>query len=62
MKPEKAMNLLLLIGCAYEVVALVTPLPTITAIIKRIGSLKLGKMLVWTWCGYVAWHFLEPDS
>lgn len=49
-------------GCAYEIVALLTgKIPTITAIVKRLGRAKLGRLVVWGWCGFVAWHFLEPE-
>lgn len=49
-------------GCLYEVAALVpgSPLPTITEMIKAVGRHPVARVLVWTWCGYVAWHFLEP--
>lgn len=51
------------VGCAYEIVALAAgdKLPTITQIVKRVGRMPAGRALVWMWCGYVAWHFLEPD-
>lgn len=49
------------VGCAYEIVALSVPgVPTITGMIKVIGRHPLGRVAVWAWCGYVAWHFLEP--
>jgi hypothetical protein len=55
---------LLVSGCLYEIVALTTRrVPTITAAIKTIGrSHPVGRLVVWGWCGYVAWHFLEPES
>ena len=54
----------LVAGCLYEVAALVTGrVPTITAIIKSVGrGHPVGRLLVWSWCGYIAWHFLEPDG
>jgi hypothetical protein len=60
---DDALNAALLVGCAYEIVALVSPLPTITHILKRLGRRHpLGKATLWLWCGFVAWHFLEPDE
>lgn len=52
----------LIAGCLYEVAALTTSrVPTITASIKYVGrSHPAGRLVVWAWCGYVAWHFLEP--
>lgn len=50
------------LGCAYEIVALADDrVPTITAIVKRTGRNPIGRFLVWGWCGFVAWHFLEPE-
>jgi threonine dehydrogenase-like Zn-dependent dehydrogenase len=46
-------------GCAYEIVALATPLPTITAMIQRAGRHRVGRVAVWLWVGYVSEHFLE---
>lgn len=58
---QKAMNVALLIGCAYEIVALLTKnVPTITRMLRVIGSKPFGKALLWMWCGYISWHFLEP--
>jgi hypothetical protein len=55
------MNLALLVGCAYEIVALVTKsVPTITRLLKILGKQPIGKALLWMWCGYISWHFLEP--
>lgn len=48
-------------GCVYELIALNTPLPTITTIIKQIGKHPLGRIAVWGWCGFISWHFLEPS-
>jgi len=49
-------------GCLYEVAALTTGrVPTITAAVKYAGAAHpLGRLAVWAWCGYIAWHFLEP--
>jgi len=50
-------------GCAYEIVALSpAPVPTITDMIKRVGKHPVGRLAVWAWCGYIAWHFLEPSQ
>lgn len=57
------LNGALLVGCVYEVVALLTPLPTITKLLKTWGHQHpLGKATLWLWCGFVAWHFMEPDE
>ena len=51
----------LLVGCAYEIVALTTrKVPTVTRILKTIGSRPYGKAALWLWTGYVSAHFLEP--
>ena len=51
------------VGCAYEIVALTSaPVPTITELIKHLGAHPLGRVAVWAWCGYTAWHFLEPSQ
>lgn len=63
MNAQKAMNGALLVGCIYEVIALVSTAPTITTMMKRLGRKHpLGKATLWLWCGFVAWHFLEPDE
>ena len=51
-------------GCTYEIWSILSGRgPTITRAIKMVGAAHpAGKLLVWTWAGYVAWHFLEPDS
>lgn len=60
---ERLLNGALFIGCVYEIIALVSPLPTITRILKTLGKKHpLGKATLWLWCGFVAWHFLEPDD
>lgn len=52
---------ILLVGCIYEVVALTTrKVPTVTRILKTIGSRPYGKAALWLWTGYVSAHFLEP--
>jgi len=51
----------LLVGCAYEIVALTTrKVPTVTRILKTIGSKPYGKAALWLWTGYVSAHFLAP--
>lgn len=58
---QKALNAVLLVGCAYEIVALTTgKVPTITKILKTVGSKPAGKSLLWLWTGYISAHFLEP--
>lgn len=52
---------ILLVGCVYEVVALTTrKVPTVTRILRTIGSRPYGKAALWLWTGYVSAHFLEP--
>lgn len=62
MTRENLGRAVLVAGCLYEVVAITTNrVPTITAVIKSIGrGHPLGRAVVWAWCGYIAWHFLEP--
>lgn len=58
---QKLLNTALLLGCAYEIVALLwKKVPTITKMLKLMGSKPFGKALLWMWCGYISWHFLEP--
>lgn len=60
-KEHKVVHTILLAGCAYEIVALTTnKVPTITRILRTVGSKRFGKAALWLWVGYVAWHFLEP--
>ena len=59
----RAENIALAIGCVYEVVALSTRAPTITHIIKTVGHRHpAGRLVLWAWCGFIAWHFLEPPD
>lgn len=52
---------MLLVGCVYEIVALTTrKVPTVTRILKTVGSRPYGKAALWLWIGYVSSHFLEP--
>ena len=56
-------RLAVIVGCAYELVALTTGrLPTITKLVKTLGHHPVGRVLVWAWCGFIAWHFLSPDK
>jgi len=51
------------IGCAYEILALATGwVPTITQIVKYANRRQATRVLVWVWCGFVAWHFMEPED
>lgn len=60
-RTQKALNAVLLVGCAYEIVALTTRrVPTITRILRTVGSKPQGKALVYLWIGYISAHFLEP--
>ena len=55
------LNIVLLIGCTYEIIALTTrKVPTITRILRTVGATPAGRVPLWLWTGYVAWHFLEP--
>ena len=62
MSSQKAFNSALLMGCVYEVVSLSTRrVPTITHLLRSAGKRHmLGRMLLWLWCGFISWHFLEP--
>jgi hypothetical protein len=52
---------ILVVGCVYEVVAVTTrKVPTITRILKTLGSKPYGKAALWLWTGYISAHFLEP--
>ena len=60
-KTQDVLRAVLLVGCAYEIVALTTrKVPTVTRILKTIGSRPYGKAALWLWTGYVSAHFLEP--
>lgn len=60
-KTQDVLRAMLLVGCAYEIVALTTrKVPTVTRILKTIGSRPYGKAALWLWTGYVSAHFLEP--
>lgn len=58
---QEILRAILLVGCAYEIVALTTrKVPTVTRILKTVGSKPYGKAALWLWTGYVSAHFLEP--
>jgi hypothetical protein len=60
-KTQDVLRAMLLVGCAYEIVALTTrKVPTVTRILKTVGSKPYGKAALWLWTGYVSAHFLEP--
>lgn len=60
-REKKIVETVLLAGCAYEIVALTTKkTPTITRILKVVGSKSYGRIALLLWVGYIAWHFLEP--
>jgi hypothetical protein len=60
-KTQDVLRAMLLVGCVYEIVALTTrKVPTVTRILKTIGSRPYGKAALWLWTGYVSAHFLEP--
>ena len=60
-RTQQALRAVLLVGCAYEIVALTTrKVPTVTRILKTIGARPYGKAALWLWTGYVSAHFLEP--
>ena len=60
-RTQQALRIMLLVGCAYEIVALTTRrVPTVTRILKTIGARPYGKAALWLWTGYVSAHFLEP--
>ena len=61
-KSQKVLNVILAVGCAYEVIALIhSRLPTVTRILKTLGAKHpAGRAVLWLWCGYISWHFLEP--
>lgn len=61
-RPGLDLNTALFVGCVYELVALATPnVPTITTLLKTVARHPAGRPLLWAWCGYISWHFLEPE-
>ena len=60
---DKAFNTVLLVGCLYEVFALVTRrVPTITWFIRWFHNHRIGRLLAWLWIGFVVDHFLVYDK
>ena len=58
---EQVLRGVLLVGCVYEIAALTTrKVPTVTRILKTVGSKPYGKAALWLWTGYISAHFLEP--
>ena len=47
-------------GCAYEIVALYSPLPTITTMAVRMRQHRLGRFVFWFLLGGAIEHF-RPD-
>ena len=63
MKPLTPARVAILAGCMYEILAITTDrVPTITAVVKHAHKHPVGRFGVWCWLGFVAWHFLEPES
>ena len=59
---QRFLNTALLIGCIYEVIALLShAVPTITKLLRLLGSKPFGKVLVWAWCGFVSYHFMVDE-
>lgn len=53
---------LLVIGCGYEIVAIVSRrVPTITAICHTVSRTRIGRFLLWLWLGFVVDHFVEKE-
>ena len=50
----------LVVGCAYEIVAVVSNrVPTITSIVQRSSQLPwIGRICLWLWLGAVVDHFI----
>lgn len=59
MTPAKAV---LIAGCAYEIVALLSPLPTVTKLTHLAKEHNLAtRVLVWAAAGGAVWHFFVED-
>ncbi len=48
---------LLAAGLVYELGALVSPLPTITELVKRGLRHRYGRLAIWALCGFAVDHF-----
>lgn len=64
LKDMTPIRALVLVGCAYEIVALLSPLPTITNVVHRAKEHSLPtRALVWLGAGAAVWHFfVEPEA
>jgi len=61
-RPLTPWTTLLVIGCAYEIVAVVTPLPTITKLTHLAKNHSLAtRIIVWAAMGASVWHFFVED-
>lgn len=59
---QKLFNVLLGLGCTYEVAALATrKVPTITKLLRRARRDKVGHLMVLLWIGFIAEHFVLDD-
>lgn len=61
MDKNQVFRTLLTIGCAYEIVALHSPLPTITELVHTANRSVLPRMAVWAAVGGAIWHFFVPE-
>lgn len=52
-----AFKLVVAIGCAYELVALWSPLPTITEVVHRARRHRVWRVAAWAWCIGWCYHF-----
>ena len=59
---ERAVRAVFVVGCLYEAAAVSTRrVPTWTHLVKTARDRHpVGRLLVWTFLGFVSWHFLEP--
>ena len=53
----------LVVGCAYEIVAVVTNrVPTITSIVQNASRLPwVGRIALWLWLGAIVDHFIYRE-
>ncbi len=55
-------RVVLVVGCAYEIVALITDrVPTITSIIQSTSRLRFGRFALWLWLGFIVDHFIARE-
>jgi hypothetical protein len=51
-------KILVAVGCGYEIIALYSPLPTITNLTHQAKDYHLStRVLVWAGMGAAVWHF-----